>query len=524
MSRAALPINAGNYTLTPALPTPFHLPAAGDRDMREPCTFVIFGSTGNLARNKLLPALYHLEAAGRLPPQMAIVGFGRRPWETPHWRKEVEADVGPRARGGLDGEVFGRFQQRLHYFRGDLGDLDSFRALARFLAETPELPGNVVFYLSIRPQEYGLVARTLAAVGLNNEERGWRRLVVEKPFGYDLESAEILDKGLHRDFREDQIYRIDHYLGKSTIQNVLVFRFANLMLEPLWNRNHIDHVQITHSESRGIEQRADYYEGSGALRDMIQSHLLQMMTLVAMEPPANLDAESLRDEKVKVLKSIRPIPRSAVNAQAFRAQYAAGRCGDSAAAAYVEESGVDPRSTTETYAAVKLYIDNWRWRGVPFYLRTGKRLGRDNSMIAIRLKHPPQMLFRETPMEQIRPNWILLNIQPSECLRIEIQTKQPGLEMRTETTRLDAQSCNLADRRIDAYEALLLDAMEGDHSLFLRYDEVRTAWQVVDPIIKSWSTERDFIHTYPAGSWGPVEANRLFDREDHDWRNGLDEA
>jgi glucose-6-phosphate 1-dehydrogenase len=346
---------------------------------------------------------------------------------------------------------------------------------------------------------------------------------VEKPFGFDLESASILDERLHRSFSEDRIYRIDHYLGKSTVQNVLVFRFANLLLEPLWNRNYIDHVQISHAEARGIEERAGFYDGVGAMRDMIQSHLLQMLTLVAMEPPPSLDAEALRDEKVKVLRSIRPIPRQAVHAHAFRAQYRGGQVKGAKVRGYLEEAGVGHNSATETYAALKVYIDNWRWRNVPFYLRTGKRLAETNSIIAIRFKHPPQQLFRYTAIEQLKPNWLLVNIQPNECLRVEIQVKQPGLEMRTQTERLDASTCSIGTSQIDAYEALILDVIEGDHSLFLRYDEVSWAWRVVDPVLKLWATERDYIHTYPAGSWGPPEANRLFDRDDQDWRNGLDD-
>ncbi|MEA3277996.1 MAG: glucose-6-phosphate dehydrogenase [Pseudomonadota bacterium] len=490
--------------------------------MIEPCSLVIFGSTGNLARNKLLPALYHLDAAGQLAEQTRILGFGRRDWSDATWRAEVTRVLEDRLPGGVDAAVLERLCRRLQFLKGDLSEEEGFGRLRERLREDPAMPANLVFYLAIAPSHYGEVADQLAAQGLHEQGVGWSRLVVEKPFGFDLESARILDEQLHRRFNEDQIFRIDHYLGKSTVQNVLVFRFANLVLEPLWNRNYIDHVQISHGEARGIEERAGFYDGVGAMRDMIQSHLLQMLTLVAMEPPPSLDAEALRDEKVKVLRSIRPIPRQAVHAHAFRAQYRGGEVRGERVPGYLEEPGVGHNSTTETYAALKLYIDNWRWRNVPFYLRTGKRLEETNSLISIRFKHPPQQLFRHTAIEQLKPNWILLNIQPNECLRVELQVKQPGLEMRTQTERLDASQCTIDSSRIDAYEALILDVIEGDHSLFLRYDEVNWAWRVVDPVIKLWATERDFIHTYPAGTWGPAEANRLFDRDDQDWRNGLE--
>ncbi|VAW76918.1 Glucose-6-phosphate 1-dehydrogenase [hydrothermal vent metagenome] len=487
----------------------------------EDCTYVIFGATGNLSRIKLIPALYHLDAAGRLTDGMKIVGFGRRDWSDDAWRAQVRSWLEERE---TKPEVLERFLERFYFFQGDLADEEVYPALSEKLLGGGGFSPNMVFYMAISPAQFGKVSRRLGDCGLASEDGGWRRLVIEKPFGYDLESAESLNRSLNRDFQESQIFRIDHYLGKGTVQNVLVFRFANLMLEPLWNRNYIDHVQITHSESLGTEGRAGYYDGAGALRDMIQSHLLQVLTLVAMEPPANLDAESLRDEKVKVLRSIRPIPASAVNAHAVRAQYTAGTVKGEKAAAYLDEPDVPGDSVTETYAAVKLFIDNWRWRNVPFFLRTGKRMAKGNSMVAIRFKHPPQQLFRETQIERLEPNWILMNLQPNECIRMEMQVKQNGLEMRTETTRLDASHCGINPNQLDAYEALLLDVIEGDHSLFLRYDEVSWAWKVVDPILKQWSVERDYITGYNAGSWGPPEADRLFPRQDQYWRNTLDDS
>ena len=489
----------------------------------EPCTFVIFGATGHLSRNKLMPALYHLEADNRIPDGSTILSLGRSDWNDDNWKEEIKQTISTKVRGGLDDKVYARFSARLKYFRGNLDDDTIYSDIKGALEADVDFSGNAAFYMALRPSEFGVVIQKLGESGLVDETHGWRRVVIEKPFGTDLESAQVLQRKLHRYLKEKQVYRIDHYLGKGTVQNILVFRFANVMMEPLWNRNYIDHVQITHSEMDGIENRAHYYDGAGALRDMIQSHLLQLLTLVAMEPPATMDAEALRDEKVKVLKSIRPISQSAVRAQSFRAQYSSGMIKGKKVKSYLEEEDVANNSTTETYSAHKFYIDNWRWRDVPFFLRTGKRMAESKSAISIRFIHPPQHLFRNTVADQLKPDWILLGIQPEECVRIEMQVKEPGLTMTPRLISLDASfTSDETDEKLDAYESLLLDIIEGDQSLFLRYDEVEWAWQVVDPILRVWATDRDYIHTYSAGTWGPQETRRLFEREDQFWRHSLD--
>jgi glucose-6-phosphate 1-dehydrogenase len=484
-----------------------------------PCTFVIFGATGNLSSNKLLPALYHLEAAARLSESLSIVAFSRRPWGDDEWRSHMREVLAGKIKDGTDTPVFSRFLARFSYQQGDLNDAASYQALASRLPP-PEACSSTVFYLAIKPSEFAAVIHNLEAVGLNRP-RGQNRVVLEKPFGEDVESAHTLNQLLHQHFDEEQIFRIDHFLGKETVQNLLVFRFANTLIEPLWNRNFIDHVQITVAESIGIENRADYYDRAGALRDMLQNHLMQLLTVVAMEPPAAFEADALHDEKVKVLRSIRPIAKRAVHAHAIRAQYARGTIDGRAVPAYQQEEGVEPNSITETFVAAKFYIDNWRWRGVPFYLRTGKRMERQTSMIAIRFRLPPQQLFRETPLESIDPNWILLSIQPDESMRMEIYVKQPGLDMDTRLMQMLASYLKTDEQPLDAYETLLLDVIEGDRSLFLRFDEIEWAWRVVDPILKHWAVEREYIPTYPAGSWGPADANRLFDSDDQAWRNEL---
>lgn len=484
-----------------------------------PCHFVIFGATGDLSALKLLPALYHLEAGGHLPAGMSIIALGRRPWSEADWLRHLEGSIRQRMGEQFSARVYRRFAARFTYVAGDLHDPALYQTLTDRLCADQRC-ADTVFYLSIKPSDFGAVIQRLDQAGLNRP-RGLHRIVVEKPFGEDVDSARQLNRLLHDSFDEEQIYRIDHYLGKETVQNLLVFRFANTLIEPLWNRNYIDHVQISVAEQAGISTRADYYDKAGALRDMLQNHLLQLLTLVAMEPPPALEADALRDEKVKVLRSIRPIPEQAIHAHAFRAQYGPGSIDGAPVPGYQDEPGVAPHSVAETFVAAKFYVDNWRWRGVPFYLRTGKRLARQLSLIAIRFRHPPQQLFRETPLEFIEPNWVLLSLQPSESMHIELHSKQPGLGMDTRIIRLDASYRRGREKTLEAYETLLLDIMEGDRSLFLRFDEVEWAWRVVDPILRHWTRQRDFIRAYPAGSWGPPEADRLFDKPEQAWRNQL---
>jgi glucose-6-phosphate 1-dehydrogenase len=484
-----------------------------------PCYFVIFGATGNLASRKLFPAMYELEAAGKLHADLRFVAFARRPWKHEDWLAHLKLSLDQHLGKACDPALFGRFGERFDYVEGDLRDPQAYRRLMDELSK-PRMGTceNIVFYLAVKPSEFTVVIDQLHGIGFSRGH-GRHRIVVEKPFGEDMDGARALNARLHQHFDEDQIYRIDHYLGKETVQNLLVFRFANTLIEPIWNRNYIDHVQITVAESEGVGNRAGYYDGTGALRDMLQNHMMQLLTLVAMEPPATLDADALRDEKVKVLRSIRPITPAAVGAHAFRAQYAAGRVSGQSVTGYLEENGVARGSLTETYVAAKFLIDNWRWRNVPFYLRTGKRLGENVSLIAIRFRHPPQLLFHESGAAHIDPNWVVLSLQPTEYMQIELHAKEPGLGMNTRTVRLNASYRAAEAAGMEAYKTLLLDVIEGDRSLFIRFDEVEWAWRVVDPILREWTTQRDFIATYPAGSWGPREANRLFEREDQFWRN-----
>jgi len=491
------------------------------RASTQPCHFIIFGATGNLVSEKLLPALYELEAANQLGTELRFIAIARRDYTLESWQEQIKTLLKQHLKQIIDPFILNRLTARFYYLPGDYRQAEIYADIHKLLEQTrSDTCSNIVFYLAIPPRDFYDVITQLHQAGFSGSDKN-QRIVVEKPFGEDIDSARRLNEHLHKYFSEEQVYRIDHYLGKETVQNLLVFRFANTLIEPIWNRFYIDHVQITVAENHGIGDRASYYDNAGALRDMLQNHMMQLLSVVAMEPPATLDADALRDEKVKVLRSIRQIPKRAVNSYAFRAQYAAGYIDGEAVPGYQHENGVAPNSTTETFVAAKFYIDNWRWSGVPFYLRTGKRLPNKMSQISIRFRHPPQQLFRETALENIEPNWVVLSIQPHEAMHLEVHTKQPGLGMNTRTSKLIAPYRQQEEKTIDAYETLLLDVMEGDRSLFIRFDEVEWAWRVVDPILRNWSLDTEFIHTYPAGSWGPEEATRLFDSEDHQWRNEL---
>jgi glucose-6-phosphate 1-dehydrogenase len=488
-------------------------------DLLYPCSFVIFGATGHLAATKLIPALYRLELEKRLPEVTNFVAFARRDWNDAAWKAHMEESLRGRLGAQFTPQCFAKFAARFSYLRGDLNDVAAYRRLLEELGKPKTgVCSNIVFYLALKPEDFSAAVDNLAAVGLNRP-RGLHRIVVEKPFGSDLASAQALNALLHRHYDEKQVYRIDHYLAKETVQNLLVFRFANGMVEPVWNRNYIGEVQITVGEDAGIETRADYYDKSGALRDMLQNHMMQLLTLVAMEPPAALEADALRDEKVKVLRSIRPIPADEVNSHALRARYAAGNVRGKPVPGYLDEPGVAADSTTETYVAARFFIDNWRWRGVPFYLRTGKRLARQSSFIAIRMRPPPQQLFREAAAAGLPPNWILLGLQPEESMDLEFLAKRPGLGMQPHVVRMNAGYRQDGEPRPDAYEALLADIIRGDATNFIRFDEVEWAWRVVDPILAAWGQDRGTVLNYPAGTWGPADARKLLLGDEAAWRD-----
>jgi len=478
-----------------------------------PTSIVIFGATGDLTRRKLVPALYNQRVKGRIPGEFNVVGSARTPLSHDEFRSRMR--LGMEELGGIvpEAEAWKEFSDRLWYLPGDVSQPEFCAALERFLREREGGPANRLYYLATAPELFPVILNQLGATGMASEETGWRRVVVEKPFGRDLQSAVELNRILHTAFEEHQVYRIDHYLGKDTAQNILYFRFLNTIFEPLWNRNYIDHVQITVAETVDVQHRAEYYDQAGVMRDIIQNHMLQLLTLVAMEPPAMFDADAVRNEKVKLLRAVRPVGLE----DTVRAQYEG----------YRSTPGASPDSVTPTFAAIKLYVDNWRWQGVPFYVRSGKALTAKTSEIVIEFKRPPHVLF-QLPMDyELTPNFLSLCIQPDEGIHLRFETKVPGALMLTRSVDMEFLYSSFGGAGLpDAYERLLIDALKGDASLFTRSDEIEMAWKLVDPIVKEWESSPNHppLGLYPTGSWGPPEAEAFISRDGRIWRMGCGDA
>jgi len=491
-----------------------------------PVTLVIFGGAGDLAHRKLLPALYNLHLDGLLPPRFAAVGVGRRELTDESYRAFAKDGVIRFSRRPLDEATWQTFAESLFFVNAALDNSSGFATLVARL-DTIEhergLPGNRIYYLAIPPSLFAPTVHGLARAGfIPPPEKGpFARLIVEKPIGHDLASARAIDDAIAAVFDESRIYRIDHYLGKETVQNILVLRFANSIFEPLFNQKYIDHVQITVAEAEGVGTRAGYYEQAGALRDMVQNHMLQLLALVAMEPPRSLNAEVVRDERLEVVLSLRPIEGAAVDSQVVRAQYGPGFILGSPVPGYREENGVDPNSRTETYVALKVLIDNWRWSGVPFFLRTSKRLPKRASEISVHLKEVPPILFNADPSNPLDPNILSIRIQPDEGFALAISSKVPGPGERIYPVKMDFRyGSTFGNVSPEAYERLLLDVMVGDATLFMRRDGVEAAWRWVTPILNRWAEQSETpIPTYPAGEWGPPEATELIESTGRRWRN-----
>jgi glucose-6-phosphate 1-dehydrogenase len=491
----------------------------------DPCTLVLFGASGNLARVKLFPGLFRLDLIGRLPTELKILAVGRQLVELDAWRADIKTMLDAKFKKGYDAAVFERFIARNFYHANPPDDADAFQKLKTTLSDEKVFPQNLAYFLSVRPTDFAPVVESLAKVGLTQEDKYWRRVVIEKPFGTDLPSAIDLQAAITKHLKESQIYRIDHYLGKSALQNILLQRFTNTMLEPIWNNQYIDHVQITNTEMLGVGDRTTFYDTTGALRDMIQSHILQTLALTTMELPKDLTPDGVRAAKIKVLEQIRPIPVSELNKHVFRAQYAAGEIKNADGTTekvlgYLEELASQDSSkadsVVETYAAMKLFIDNPRWQGVPFYIRTAKRLHEADTRIAIRFKKSPLQVNNQDQ------NWLIIGIQPRECIKMEIQSKVPGLDIKTRSIQLDAANRLPEDDTVDAYEALLLNLMQGDNSNYLHIAEAEAQWRLVDPVVKAWAADKAPVHQYPAGSRDPKASKVIFESEDQFWRYSIE--
>ncbi len=479
-------------------------------------TIIIFGASGDLTKRKLIPSLFNLYCKDRMPERWRIVGVSRTPWSDEEYREQLKKGILELAPDKYEAKKWRHFISKVSYRPGNLGNLEDFRALDGYLAgieEEDSGPANRVYYLSVAPRLYQGTIAFLGEAGMVNQENGWRRVVIEKPFGHDYNSARELNTAVHKVLQESQIYRIDHYLGKETVQNLLVFRFANSLFEPVWNRNYIDHVQITAMETVDVQHRAGYYDGVGVMRDMVQNHMLQLLALVAIEPPASFDADALRNEKVKLLSSIRHVEPDQVLKQTIRGQYEGYRKG----------KGVAPGSQTATYVAIRLFVDNWRWQGVPFYLRSGKALAQKKTAISIFFKRPPHVMFPLPAEMDIAPNHLSICVQPDEEINFSFQAKVPDsiAEMRTVEMNFDYQDYFGANAIPDAYERLLLDVIKGDASLFTRGDAIELAWGFVDKILAGWDSEyAPLLFNYERGSWGPDTANDFIAHEGYSWSRG----
>jgi len=493
------------------------------RAVPQPCSVVIFGATGDLTHRKLVPALYNLAADGELAPAVSVVCVARRDKTDEGFRKELEEATRKFSRQNVRDEIWKTFGQGIFYHRTEFHDLNGYKTLADRLAQLDKergTRGNRLFYLAVAPDQFDDILTNLKQVGLNRAAEGsWARVIVEKPFGTDLDSARELNRVVNNSFSEQQTYRIDHFLGKETAQNILVLRFANATFEPLWNTRYIDHVQITAGETLGVEGRAGYYDKSGALRDMVQNHLLQLLCLISMEAPTDLSADSVRDEKVKVVRSLRRIVSRAVIENVVRGQYSSGAINGKPVPGYREEQGVNPQSVTETYVALRMHIDDWRWADVPVYVRVGKRLPKSGTEISVHFKKAPPVLFNKESVT-LDQNVLVVRIQPDEGISLRMQAKIPGTSLRIEPVKMDFHyGTSFGKPSPEAYERLLLDAMSGDATLFARRDEVEEAWSFIDPIEQEWQNQKDkALYFYSAGSWGPDEADELLARDGRAWR------
>lgn len=492
----------------------------------EACTIVIFGGSGDLAKRRLIPALYNLLLDGLLPPGYAVIGLGRTAMTDDAFRANVREGVVKHSRQSLQDDKWNAFASHLFYVAGSNDDPQTYATLktrADDIERQFQLPGNRVFYLSIPPSSFASVCEGLHQAGLATApapKTPYARIIVEKPVGRDLESARQINAVTGRVFHESQIFRIDHYLGKETVQNLMVVRFANSIFEPIWNHKYIDHVQITVSEAEGVGTRATYYEEAGALRDMVQNHILQLLCLVAMEPPYSLDPDVVRNAKMEVLRCLRPIIGKDVEQYTVRAQYAPGTAHDHAIPGYRREAGVSPDSTTETFVALKCFVENWRWAGVPFYLRTGKALPYRASEVAVQFKDIPQILFNANATQPQPPNVLALRIQPEEGLSLRIVSRVPGTRAQTHPVEMDFQYSDVFGRPSpEAYERLLLDVMAGDASRFMRRDAVEASWAWITQILEGWHQQGlRWLPEYTAGTWGPVESDRLIQKDGRSWR------